>query len=88
MLKHLVPYLAGTRDVGIRYSDTEPTTLSAYCDADHAADPETRRSVSGYVFTCAGGAISWMSKRQALVTLSTTEAEYVAMWSATRKRSG
>eukprot|EP00253_Pinus_taeda_P033813 PITA_33813 len=45
---------------------------------DFAGDLDKRRSTSGYVFTLAGGAISWMSKLQNIVALSTTEAEYIA----------
>ncbi|SDA02957.1 BZ3500_MvSof-1268-A1-R1_Chr11-1g03235 [Microbotryum saponariae] len=87
-LKHILRYLVGTRNFGIRYQKThQPMSaiLEGFVDADHGADPVTRRSVSGYVFTCAGGAISWIAKRQTLVTLSSTEAEYVAMSYAARE---
>ena len=47
-------------------------------DADYAGDLDKRRSTTGYVFTLAGGVISWMSKLQETVVLSTTEAEYIA----------
>ena len=46
-------------------------------DSDWAGDIDRRRSTSGYVFTMFGGAISWMSKRQPVVALSTTEAKYM-----------
>lgn len=49
---------------------------SVYADADWAGDKFTRRSTSGYVFTLYGGAISWRTKKQAVVSLSTTEAKY------------
>eukprot|EP00253_Pinus_taeda_P014092 PITA_14092 len=52
--------------------------VSRYVDSDFAGDLDKRRSTSGYVFTLAGGAISWMSKLQNIVGLSTTEAEYIA----------
>ncbi|SGY51134.1 BQ5605_C001g00968 [Microbotryum silenes-dioicae] len=81
-LKHILRYLVGTRNFGIRYQKSfQPMSaiLEGFVDADHGADPVTRRSVSGYVFMCAGGAISWIAKRQTLVTLSSTKAEYVAM---------
>lgn len=50
----------------------------AYSDSDFAGDLDDRKSTSGSVFLLAGGAISWSSKKQPVVTLSTTEAEYVA----------
>ncbi|SGY12439.1 BQ5605_C011g06508 [Microbotryum silenes-dioicae] len=87
-LKHILRYLVGTRNFGIRYQKSfQPMSaiLEGFVDADHGADPVTRRSVLGYVFMCAGGAISWIAKRQTLVTLSSTEAEYVAMSYAARE---
>ncbi|SGY55440.1 BQ5605_C006g04025 [Microbotryum silenes-dioicae] len=87
-LKHILRYLVGTRNFGIRYQKSfQPMSaiLEGFVNADHGADPVTRRSVSGYVFMCVGGAISWIAKRQTLVTLSSTEAEYVAMSYATRE---
>ena len=54
-------------------------TLNGYVDADWGGDAETRRSTSGDIFQVAGCTISWRSKRQAIVALSSTEAEYIAM---------
>src|SRR5882724_10294411 len=50
-----------------------------YCDANYAEDPCDCKSTSGYAFILTGGAISWKSKKQASVSLSTTEAEYYAL---------
>ena len=52
--------------------------MEAYCDANFASDTETRRSTTGFVFTLAGGAITWSSKIQPTVAVSTSEAEYMA----------
>ena len=52
--------------------------MTAYTDNDYARDIDDRKCTSGYVFMLSGGAISWTSKKQPIVTLSTTEAEYVA----------
>lgn len=52
--------------------------LIGFSDSDYAADMDTRRSTSGYIFKLANGPITWMSKRQSCVSLSTTEAEYIA----------
>ncbi|MFM8622589.1 MAG: reverse transcriptase domain-containing protein, partial [Holophagaceae bacterium] len=53
--------------------------LKGYCDSDFAGDSDTRKSVSGYVIYLCGAAIAWRSKGQKSVTLSSTEAEYVAI---------
>ena len=52
--------------------------MKGYTDADMACDLDNRKSTTGYFFTFSGGAISWQSKLQKCVTLSTTEAEYIA----------
>jgi len=66
-------------DYGLTYFRDDDITPLAYVDADYGGCRDTRRSTSGYVFTMAGGAVTWSSKRQATVALSTVEAEYVAM---------
>jgi Reverse transcriptase (RNA-dependent DNA polymerase)/GAG-pre-integrase domain/gag-polypeptide of LTR copia-type len=78
-LIHVVGYIKNTIDYGLTYSREFDLSPNAYADADYGGCKETRRSTSGYVFTMAGGAVSWSSKRQATVALSTVEAEYVAM---------
>ena len=59
--------------------------ICGFVDADWAGDLDQRRSTSGYVFSLFGGAVSWMSKRQSAVTLSTTEAEYMAATHASKE---
>ncbi|KAG2758696.1 hypothetical protein Pcac1_g29199 [Phytophthora cactorum] len=54
-------------------------------DADWAGDIESRRSTSGYAFMMNGGCISWRSKKQRTVALSSTEAEYMALSEATQE---
>jgi hypothetical protein len=78
-LLHVVGYIKNTIDYGLTYSREYDITPTAYADADYGGCMDTRRSTSGYVFTMAGGAVTWSSKRQATVALSTVEAEYVAM---------
>lgn len=48
-----------------------------YCDSDWASDPNDRKSVSGYVVMMHGGAVSWLSEKQTVTAVSSTEAEYV-----------
>jgi ribonuclease HI len=57
--------------------DRRDNGLEGYTDADGASQ-EHRHAISGYAFLIDGGAVSWSSKKQELVTLSTAEAEYVA----------
>ena len=52
--------------------------LQGYVDVDFAGDIDSRKSTTGFVFTLGGTAISWVSNLQKIVTLSTTEVEYVA----------
>lgn len=67
------------KEYGIKYKKNDKTyLLEAYCDADFAGDPEIRRSTTGFVIIYAGGAISWCSRKQSLIALSSTEAEYIA----------
>ena len=81
-LKRLLRYLQETKDFGITYSASQPLPkpyLTCYSDADWGGDETTLQSTSGYVYLLSSGAISWQSKKQERVTLSSTEAEYVAM---------
>jgi hypothetical protein len=72
-------YLASTQDLGITYEPSYTSDdLKGYADADFAGDIDTRRSTTGYVFTLSGGAISWSSRLQPTVAVSTAEAEYMA----------
>ena len=82
--KHILRYLAGTKHY-LSYSPDGNINLEGYSDADWAGDPCTRRSTSGFVFRLAGAAISWMSKKQPIVALSSTEAEYIAGSLATQE---
>jgi len=57
----------------------------AYSDADWAGDIGNRKSISGYMFIIAGGPVSWKSRKQDTVALSTAEAEYIALSSAAQE---
>ncbi|CAI0452658.1 unnamed protein product [Linum tenue] len=76
--KRVLRYLKGTLTHGIWYKKKGGGSLVGYTDSDYAGDLDDRKSTSGYVFFLSGGAVSWSSKKQPVVTLSTTEAEFVA----------
>ncbi len=61
------------------------TQLVGYSDANFAGDSETSLSTSGFTFMKSRAAITWKSKKQMLVTLSTSEAEYVALSAASQE---
>ena len=73
----ILRYLKSTKEKSIYYYGSK--NLIAYSDADFAGDEETRKSTSGYIFLFGKSPISWKSETQKSITLSTTEAEYVAL---------
>lgn len=76
-LKCVFAYLKGTADFWLTLGGVEKTPLLGYSDAD-GMSTEGRQAISGYAFLI-GGAVSWSSKRQDVVALSTSEAEYIAL---------
>ena len=76
--RRILRYVKGTLDFGLFYKKGDSCKVTGYCDADYVGDHDTRRSTTGYVFSLGSGVISWCSKRQPTVSLSTTEAEYRA----------
>eukprot|EP00253_Pinus_taeda_P008888 PITA_08888 len=76
--KKILRYVNGTKGFGILYSSSESFMLKGYTDSDWAGSVDDRQSTSGYVFYMGSGAISWASKKQPVVSLSTAEVEYVA----------
>ncbi|KAH9770304.1 hypothetical protein KPL71_012330 [Citrus sinensis] len=77
VVKRILRYIRGTSDVALCYGGSE-FTVKGYVDSDFAGDLDKRKSTTGYVFTLAGAAVSWVLKLQTVVALSTTEAEYMA----------
>ena len=78
MVKRIFRYLKETKDMKLMYSSKPLDSLTGYSDADFAGDKGTRKSHTGVVCLHNGTAISWISQRQKCVSLSTTEAEFVA----------
>lgn len=87
--KRVLRYLRGTAKYGITYRQKENNEirpqLHGFCDSDWASNTDDRRSVTGYVFILCGGAVSWKSKKQRTVALSTVEAEYMATAAAVKE---
>lgn len=75
-LKRIIRYIQGTVDYGIHLSSTPVTSLIAYTDADWGGCSDTRRSTSGYCVFLGDNLVSWSSKRQAVLSRSSAEAEY------------
>uniref|UniRef100_A0A8D8T0A7 Copia protein n=1 Tax=Cacopsylla melanoneura TaxID=428564 RepID=A0A8D8T0A7_9HEMI len=76
--KRVLRYLRATQSMSMVYEKTENMQLIGYSDSDWAADPTNRKSVTGSVIFFCGNPVAWFSKKQNCVTLSSTEAEYVA----------
>uniref|UniRef100_A0AAV1VET7 Reverse transcriptase Ty1/copia-type domain-containing protein n=1 Tax=Peronospora matthiolae TaxID=2874970 RepID=A0AAV1VET7_9STRA len=78
-VKRIFRYLQGTKTHGICYKLSARIDFRGYSDADWAGDLTDRKSTSGYTFMLLGAPVSWGSKKQPSVSLSTTEAEYIAL---------
>ncbi|GMI82979.1 cysteine-rich RLK (RECEPTOR-like protein kinase) 8 [Hibiscus trionum] len=76
--KRILRYIKGSLEYGLMYKKNDSFLLSGYIDADWAGDATDRRSTSGYCFDFGSAVVSWCSKKQPTVALSSTEAEYIA----------
>ena len=83
--KRIIRYLKGIQQYGLLYSKSDSNNCVGFSDADCGGDLDDRKSSYGYVFQVDGTAISWRSKKQTCVALSTAEAEYVALSSAAQE---
>ncbi|GAA0158500.1 transmembrane signal receptor [Lithospermum erythrorhizon] len=83
-VKWILRYLNGSAKKALCFQKSD-MGLIGYVDADNGGDVDSRKSTSGYVFTFGGTAISWRSKLQSIVALSSCEAEYVAMAEAVKE---
>lgn len=83
----MLRYLKGTKDVGLKLNKTDEDVIKlvGYADADWASCPESRRSVSGNLILLNGNVISWRSKKQPTLSLSSTEAEYKSLGDITKE---
>ena len=83
VVKQIYHYLLGSKDLWLTYGG-DKKVLVGYADADGSM-AEDRRAVSGYAFIVDGGAVSWSTKRQEIISLSTTESEYIAATHAAKE---
>jgi hypothetical protein len=83
-VKCILGYLRGAYTHALCFGGSE-TFLQGYVDSDMAGDKDNRRSTTRYVLTIGGTTVSWISKLQKVVALSTTEAEYVATTEASKE---
>jgi hypothetical protein len=91
-VKRILRYLKGSKNYGLLYSATNELDskmgdikLECYADADFASDLETRKSHTGFINFILNGCISWKTKRQKCIATSTAEAEYMAVYEASKE---
>ncbi|XP_022004484.1 uncharacterized mitochondrial protein AtMg00810-like [Helianthus annuus] len=77
--KRILRYVKGTLNQGLVYSKGGKGTLTGFSDNDYAGNIDDSKSTSGYVFQLGTGTVAWQSKKQKVVALSSTEAEYIAL---------
>ena len=81
VVKRIIRYVSRTLDYGIRYSKDFNVNLPRFSDADWAGNADDRKSTSGGYFYLRNNLLSWHSKKQNSISLSTAEAKYIAMGS-------
>jgi len=80
--KRILRYIKGTKSYGLLYDAEENNKLIGFTDSDWAGSIDDRKSTSGYVFLLGSRVISWSSKKQGIVALSSAEPEYIATTNA------
>ncbi|XP_063797797.1 uncharacterized protein LOC134965222 [Pseudophryne corroboree] len=78
-VKRILRYLKGTSSLKLKFTRSSDTSLKVFYDADLGSDEDDRSSYTRYLFALAGAAISWASRKQPTVALSTIESEYMAL---------
>jgi hypothetical protein len=81
--KKVMRYLQGTKNYMLMYRWTNNLEVIGYSDFDFVGCVDSRKSTSGYIFMMVGGAVSWRSSKQTLISTSTMEAEFVSYFEAT-----
>jgi hypothetical protein len=83
-IKKALRYLQGTKNIMLSYRKSNELKFVGYADVDFAGD-DLRKSTSDYIFTLAGGAISWKSSKQTITASSTMQAEFLSCYMAVGK---
>lgn len=87
-MKWILRYIDGSLNRALIYGgasgEDSKAEIEGYVDSDYAGRMDSRKSISGYVFTMFGTTISWKATLQKVVALSTTEAEYIALTEAVK----
>lgn len=81
-VKRILKYVKGTAEFGLMFTHDTSPELKGFCDADWAGSADDRKSTSGGCFFMGNNLISWFSKKQNCISLSTAEAEYIAAGSS------
>ena len=81
-IKQILRYVARIKDIALKYSKVPSIILLRFSNYDYGGDRDDRKSTFAYVFSIGSSAISWASKKQTTVSLSTIEVEYRAMFVA------
>lgn len=84
-LKRILRYLQGTVEYKLFYPNDDNNLLVGYADADWAGDLEGRKSTTGYLFKIVGCVVSWTTRKQSTVALSSTDAEFAALCEAAKE---
>lgn len=84
-VKWVLRYVIGSLGMRLTYKKSAEFKIVGFCDSDYSADLDRRRSITGYAFLAGNCVISWRSSLQKVVSLSTTEAEYISMTEAAKE---
>ncbi|GJW82703.1 hypothetical protein Tco_0155848 [Tanacetum coccineum] len=86
-VKNILKYLRNTKDMFLVYGGDMKRELrvSCYTDAGYLTDADDMKSQTGYVFVLNGGAVDWKSTKQSIFATSSTDAEYIAAFDASKE---
>ena len=83
-VKWIINYLNNTKNYSLTFGGTSKKLIKGFCDANWASQKD-RHSISGYTFYLGSGAITWSSKKQHIIALSSTESKYIAQMHAAKE---